>query len=91
MPVDLPLPAAESVRRQIRHPTPAKTASAKPLEPMLPQPRLLSAREDQPFDPPNPPELECPLMPLNAFELPPPPLWFPQDELPELPEWSPLK
>jgi hypothetical protein len=37
---------------------------------MLPQPRPLSAREDQPLEPPNPPE--CPLMPLKASELSPP-------------------
>jgi len=35
---------------------------------MLPQPRLLSAREDHPPEPPNPPE--CPLMPLKAFDFP---------------------
>jgi hypothetical protein len=35
---------------------------------MLPQPRLLSALEDHPPPPPKPPE--CPLMPLNAFDLP---------------------
>ena len=50
---------------------------------MLPQPRLLSARDDQPSEPPNPPE--CPLMPLNAFEPPPQLLWLDHDELPE---WS---
>lgn len=33
---------------------------------MLPQPRLLSALDDQPPAPPPPPE--CPLKPLNAFE-----------------------
>ena len=32
---------------------------------MLPQPRLLSAFEDQPPEPP-----ECPLMPLKASECP---------------------
>ena len=58
-----------------------KTAAAKaaapppnrpplnPLEPMLPQPRPLSALDDQPPEPPNPPE--CPLMPLKAVDLPP--------------------
>jgi hypothetical protein len=35
---------------------------------MLPQPRPLSALDDQPLEPPNPPE--CPLMPLKASELP---------------------
>jgi len=40
---------------------------------MLPQPRLLSALEDQPLEPPNPPDPpECPLMPLNASDLPAP-------------------
>ena len=48
---------------------------------MLPQPRLLSAREDHPSEPPNPPE--WPLMPLNALEPPPQLLWFDQELEPE--------
>jgi hypothetical protein len=42
-----------------------------PLEPILPQPRLLSAFEAQP---PGPQAPEWPLMPLKAFDLPPLPL-----------------
>src|SRR5277367_2669354 len=54
------------------NPPPPNRPPLNPLERILPQPRLLSALEDQPPESPNPPE--CPLMPLNAVDLPLSPL-----------------